>query len=155
MITDDDGVIQYNRFVRAPYNYDADSVSRETGLKCEDGTRTQQQFKDECNINIILERFGVTGSLPITTMQPLSGDFVNIEGDYHTAVEQIRAAEQNFMRLPSKIRERFNNEPGKFVDFCVDPANIEAVRDLGLAPRPAAPALKEIIDGNAGKANGT
>ena len=45
--------------------------------------------------------------------------------------------------MPSVIRERFGNDPAKFVDFCVNPANIEAVREMGLAPRPVEPAKKE------------
>lgn len=143
MHCDADGVRVH--FVRNGYNYDTDKVSRETALVSDPETRTQQQFKDECDINVILERFGVTGQLPLNAMQPLTGDFVNVEGDYQMALEAVRAADENFMRLPSKIREQFNNEPQRFVDFCVNPANIEAVREMGLAPRPVAPVLSEVI----------
>ena len=44
-------------FVRNPYNYDMDQVSQETGLKCEDPSLTQQHCRDECDINVIVERF--------------------------------------------------------------------------------------------------
>ncbi|AXH76661.1 MAG: internal scaffolding protein [Microviridae sp.] len=150
MRCDQDGVITYP-FVRSAYNYDTDKVSRETGLKCMDPTRTQQQFKDECDINVILERFGVTGRLPLTTMQPMSGDFTGVE-DYHSAVEAVRAANENFMTMPAKMRERFNSDPQVFVDFCLNPANIDAVREMGLAPRPAAPVMSQVIKDE--KANG-
>ncbi|WNK13378.1 MAG: internal scaffolding protein [Microvirus sp.] len=141
MNIDNDGVIHTN--VRTPFNYDKDYVSRETGLECTDASKTQQQFKDETDINVILERFGITGQMPITTMQPLAGDFTAIE-DYQQALNAVHAAEQNFMQLPSKIRDKFNQDSRKFVDFCVDPANIEAVRELGLAPRPPAPTLAQL-----------
>lgn len=133
------------KFIRTPGNYDMDQASIDTGLKCLDPTRTQQQFKEECDINYIVEQFGVTGRLPITTVQPMTGDFVNVEGDFHAALMAIEAAHDNFMQLPAKVRERFGNKAQDFVDFCVNPANIEAVRDLGLAPRPAAPVLSEIV----------
>ncbi|AXH76961.1 MAG: internal scaffolding protein [Microviridae sp.] len=129
--------------VRNPYNYDVDAVSRETGLACTDPTRTQQQFKDECDINVILERFGVTGHLPLTTLQPMAGDFTEIT-DFHGAMQAVEAAKENFMTLPSKVREKFNQDPKVFVDFCLDPANIDAVREMGLAPRPVAPTMTEI-----------
>lgn len=129
---------------RAPGNYDADAVSEATALTCNDASRTQQQFKDETDINVILERFGVTGHLPVTAVQPMSGDFTTIT-DFQTALETVRASEENFMRLPSKVREQFGQDPRKFVDFCLNPANIEAVRELGLAPRPVAPVITEVI----------
>lgn len=138
-------------FVRSPYNYDMDRVSRETGLVCLDPSRTKQEFAEECDINTILRRFGVTGHLPIAAVQPLSGDFTGID-NYHDALNTVLAADANFLRLPSGIRERFNNDPRQFVDFCLDKSNIEAVRELGLAPRPEAPVLSEVIkDGASSK----
>ncbi|AXH76202.1 MAG: internal scaffolding protein [Microviridae sp.] len=131
-------------FVRSPYNYDRDAVSRETGLACPPETRTQQQFRDECDINVILERFGVTGQLPLVTVQPMAGDFTGID-DYKSAVDTVMAAEENFMALPAKVREKFGQDPNKFVDFCLDPANIEAVREMGLAPRPPQPTLVQLM----------
>ena len=56
------------------------------------------------------------------------------------------------MLLPSEVRDRFEHDPRKFVDFCVDPANIEAVRDMKLAPRPAAPAIDKVVESGSGKA---
>ena len=140
---DEHGEFMYP-FVRSPYNYDMDRVSRETGLVCLDPSRTKQEFKEECDINTILRRFGVTGHLPLTAVQPLAGDFTGIN-DYQEALNTVMAADANFLRLPSAIRERFNNDPRQFVDFCLDSGNIEAVRELGLAPRPVAPALSEVV----------
>lgn len=143
MIANTDGVIHW---VRTPYNYNRDEASKVTGLECKDEHLAQQQFKDECDINVIVERFGVTGKLPLTTMQPMAGDFTSVE-DFQSAVNSVKAAEANFMTLPSKIREKFLNRADKFVDFCIDPANIEEVRAMGLAPRPAQPTMAEIKDG--------
>lgn len=147
------GMIVEPPFVRSNFNYDVDLASLESGLRCDDPSLTQQQFKDECDINYIVEQFGVTGKLPIVTVQPLAGDFSGID-DYQSAVNAVKAAEQNFMALPSKIRARFGSDPKKFVDFCLDPGNIEAVREMGLAPRPAAPVLSEIVKNGEGNASG-
>ena len=57
-------------FVRNPYNYDMAAVSQETGLKCQDPSLAQQHMKDECDINVIVERFGVTGQLPGAPLEP-------------------------------------------------------------------------------------
>jgi len=145
---DNNGEINYP-FVRSQYNYNMDAVSRETALTCPELTRTKQEFKDECDINNILRQFGITGHLPVSTVQPLAGDFTGID-DYQSALNTIMAADQNFLSLPSNVREKFNNSSQQFVDFCLNPANIEAVRELGLAPRPEAPVLSEVIkNGNA------
>lgn len=149
---DNNGVILNPPFVRSPYNYDRDLASTESGLLCLDPTRTQKQFKDECDINVIIERFGVTGQLPVMAVQPMSGDFTGI-GDYREALDVVAAANENFYRLSSKVREKFNNDARQFVDFCVNPGNIEAVRELGLAPRPGVPGLVEVVKQN-GKSEG-
>ena len=70
-------------FFRSPYNYDRDSVSRETGTACPEETLTQQQFKEECDINTILDRFGITGEVPTNVRQPISADFIEAT-DYQT-----------------------------------------------------------------------
>lgn len=127
---------ELRRFVRTQYNYDTDEASQAAITIVEGPSLTQQQFKDECDINTILRNFGVTGHLPIVATQPMVGDFTGIV-DFQSALQTVQDAEDNFMALPSAVREKFLHDPAKFVDFCLDPANIEAVRDLGLAPRPA------------------
>lgn len=116
---------------RAPFAYDSDAVSDETGLKCEDPTLAQQQFKDECDINNILERFGVTGELPSGVRQPQYGDFTGVF-DYQSALNAVLAADEAFMAMPAQVRARFDNDPAKFVDFVADEANREEAVRLGL-----------------------
>ena len=126
-------------FIRSPYNYDRDAVSKATGLKCQDKSLTQQQFKDETDINVIVERFGVTGLLPQAMHMPSYDDFTQVV-DYHTAMNAMRAAEDSFNALPANIRERFRNDPQLLVEFCSDDANIAEARTLGLLPEiPARP----------------
>ena len=128
-------------FLRTPYNYDVDLVSDETGLKCEDPSLAQQHFAEECDINYIVERFGVTGQLPENNRpMPTYGDFTGVS-DYRQALEAVSQAQEAFMSLPANVRERFDNDPALFVDFCssTDPADRSEAIELGLIPPPAKP----------------
>ena len=118
-------------FVRDPYNYDKDEVSNETGLKCEDPSLAQQHMKDECDINVIVERFGVTGQLPVTTLQPTYGDFSGVS-DYQDALIKLQQTDADFMALPAAIRARFANDPFELVNFLASEANRDEAIQLGL-----------------------
>jgi phage internal scaffolding protein len=118
-------------FLRTPYNYDLDAASNESGLHCEDATLTQQHFKDECDINNILRQFNITGLLPENTLSPRYGDFTGI-GDYHTALNRVIAAEDEFMALPAQIRSRFDNDPAKLIEFLENSENKNEAISLGL-----------------------
>ena len=118
-------------FLRTPYNYDLDAASNESGLHCEDATLTQQHFKDECDINNILRQFNITGLLPEAPISPRYGDFTGI-GDYHSALNQVIAAENEFMALPAQIRSRFDNDPAKLIDFLDNEQNQDEAIKLGL-----------------------
>lgn len=97
-------------------------------------SRTQQQFKEDSDINVIMARWLRTGVPPEQLVQNVRhGDFSNIP-DLHTALNLIRQAEADFSRVPSKIRQRFENDPGKMLDFLDDPANEAEARELGLLP---------------------
>ena len=129
--------------LRCEGQYDPDEASNASGLSCPEPTLAQQQFKDECDINTILERFAITGVLPQNVRAPQYGDFTDAM-DYHTALNAVIAADHAFMELPAAVRSRFNNDPGAFVDFCSDPSNRAEAEALGLVmPAPgtvAAPA---------------
>jgi len=118
-------------FIRNPYNYDTNAASDESGLRCEDATRTQQHFKDETDINNILRQFNITGQLPTKAMSPRYGDFSGI-GDYHSALNQVIAAEGEFMTLPAQLRARFDNDPQELIEFLNNPENKEEATKLGL-----------------------
>ena len=124
-------------FLRAPFNYDVDKASEESGLACDpDEGMTQQQFADECDINKIVERFGLTGQLPENLRMPVSGDFTGVT-DFHSAMNIVRLAEEEFMRVPAKVRERFGNDPGALMAFLDDPGNRDEAVKLGLVNPPA------------------
>ena len=118
-------------FLRTPYNYDTDAASNESGLHCEDASLAQQHFKDECDINNILRQFNITGLLPEATLSPRYGDFTGIS-DYHTALNQVIAAEDEFMSLPATLRARFDNNPAQLIEFLDNDQNYDEAVKLGL-----------------------
>ena len=119
-------------FCRSAYNYDMDLASDQAGLKCLDASLTQQQFKEESDINTIVDRFMKSGVLPTPTNMP---QYVDYEGvfDFQSAMNAVRAADENFMRMDAKIRARFNNSPQEFLEFFANTENTEEAIRLGLA----------------------
>jgi len=124
-------------FLRTPYNYDKDAASNESGLHCEDASLAQQHYKEECDINTILQKFNISGILPETTLSPRYGDFTGI-GDYHTALNRVIAAQDEFDGLPATIRARFNNDPAELIEFLENSENRPEAEKLGLVDKAAA-----------------
>ena len=119
-------------FCRSPYNYDMDLASDKHGLICNDASLTQQQFKEESDINTIVDRFMKSGVLPNPINMP---QYIDYEGvfDFQSAMNTVRQADENFMRMDAKIRARFNNSPQEFLEFFGNPENLEEAIRLGLA----------------------
>lgn len=124
-------------FLRTPYNYDTDAASNESGLACEEPSLAQQHFKEECDINTILQKFNITGLLPESPISPRFGDFTGI-GDYHTALNRVIAAQDEFEALPAQIRARFNNDPAQLIEFLDNENNRPEAEELGLVEKVAA-----------------
>jgi phage internal scaffolding protein len=118
-------------FVRNPYNYDMALVSQESGLECKDPSLAQQHMKDECDINVLVERFGVTGQLPQTPIEPTYGDFSGVS-DYHSALNAIKAADTAFMGLPAQLRAKFDHDPNALLQFLQNEQNRDEAIMLGL-----------------------
>ena len=77
---------------------------------------TQRCFKDECDINILLAKFAVTGQLPENVRVPQYVDFEEAF-DFQSSMNVIRAAEEAFNAMPAEVRDRFQNDPGRFLEF--------------------------------------
>lgn len=118
-------------FIRTPYNYDRDHASRQAGTLNLEPSLTQQQFKEESDINTIVRRFGLTGQMPESPRVPSYGDFTEVT-DYHTALNAVREADEAFLRLPAQIRAEFDNDPQKLLEALEEPRNADRLRELGL-----------------------
>lgn len=93
-------------------------------------TMTQQHFKEECDINHILKKFVATGILP--NVGPGVYADLGDQGDYRESIQRIRDADEMFLQLPSTIRKEFQNDPGAFLAFVQNPANLERGIELGI-----------------------
>lgn len=128
-----------------------DIQSDKTGLSCLDASLTQQQFAEEADINTIVNRFLKSGVLPTPVSMP---QYIDYEGvfDFQSAMNTVRAADENFMRLDAKVRARFNNSPQEFLEFFANPENASEAIRLGLAiptPSPVAQATDEVTPSKA------
>lgn len=94
---------------------------------------TQQHFKSECDINTIMKKYAITGTLP-----NVAGgyyDEVPDDTDYFTLQTHLLNADDAFMSLPSHVRKRFENSPGRLLEFIHNPANLDEAVSLGLLTR--------------------
>jgi len=99
-------------------------------------SRTKQSFLAETDVNNIIKRYRVTGLLPQHAGNPIFGDFTRLPADYQEALNKVLDAESAFNAVSSDIRSQFQNDPKAFVAFCTDPANLDQLREWGLAPKP-------------------
>ena len=119
-------------YVRQPGVYDPDEASLETAISEWSPSLAIQSEKEDADINTIVRRFGITGTIPEGLVPPTYGDFTGID-DFQTAMNAVNAARDLFMQVPADIRAKFDNDPQNFVAFCSDPANLEEMRKMGLA----------------------
>jgi phage internal scaffolding protein len=109
--------------------------SRPIGSDTGRETRTKQSFKDECDINSILRRYETSGQITHLNKGNASfGDFTQAL-PYDEAIRIVRQAEERFMSLSARVRERFQNDPSQFLAFADNPANLEEMVAMGLAHR--------------------
>lgn len=92
---------------------------------------TDQSFKEEADLNLMLERYHKTGQIPPGLKVGTYGDFYEAP-DFLNAQLTILEAEQHFLALPSKIRQRFGQDPAQFLQFIHDKDNREEARKMGL-----------------------
>lgn len=94
-------------------------------------SRTKQEFREECDINNIMKRYEKDGLVDhVNKYQGQYGDFTDAP-EYQDALNKVASAEAMFMTLPANIRARYENDPGKFLQF-VDNASKDQLRDAGL-----------------------
>lgn len=105
---------------------------------------TQQHHAQEVNINQIMDRARSHNVVEPNSSRaprvPIFGDFRGV--DFTNALHLIRDAKEDFMRLPAMVRDRFQNNPAKVMDFVSKKENREEAIKLGLIPKPIEPEKK-------------
>lgn len=111
--------------------YDGTRVS-DSDIDCSgDEVRTKQEFREECDVNRIVRQYAQIGTLPAASGSPVYGDVSDV-GDYLSAQLLIKRAESRFAALASAVRDRFANDPAKFLAFMGDEKNKDEAVKLGL-----------------------
>lgn len=97
---------------------------------------TDQSFADDCDINTIVQRFLKTGE--VTHLNNFQGKYADVSEikDLAESMVQVQYAKEAFMSLPSRIRNRFNNDPVELIDFLADSKNKDEAIQLGLIESP-------------------
>lgn len=114
--------------------------SNNYGLLLDDESITQQHCKDECDVNKILEKWLRTGSIEHVQKRAATyADVSQVPTDYATAFDVVSKADDSFMSLPAKVRKRFKNDPGAFLDWMSQDTDMDEKVALGLLKREIEP----------------
>lgn len=105
---------------------------------------TKQEFKDEADINVLYARYKKTGLINQRQVKPLEIDFEGVF-DFAGALQQVNEAKRAFMSVPAAVRARFGNDPGAFVNYCMDKGNLADLRKWGLAPEEEAAIIPPVM----------
>lgn len=127
---------------------------KRVAFTCSDESRTQQQFKTECDVNTIMAKYKKTGMINhFNKHQGFYGDFAD-GVDYRENLERLSRAQESFDDLPATVRKRFDNDPSKLLEFLSRKENKEEAITLGLIPKPVvAPDSMEVAMTKALEAN--
>lgn len=106
--------------------------------------RTQYQYKDECDVNKIIQRYNQTGEFyHMRKTEPVYRDMTAI--DFEFMNNEIAKMEETFMQLPVEIRARFHYSTQEMLAFLDDDKNRDEAEKIGLIERkkpPETPAVK-------------
>ena len=91
----------------------------------------QQQFAESTRVRNILDKFMRTGMIDSNPLPPRYEDVSEVQ-DYQSAMNLLVNVQGHFDVLPSKIRDRFGNDPEKYLAFINDPNNLDEAVELGL-----------------------
>ena len=78
---------------------------------------TQQQFKQDCDVNYIMDKFLKTGTITHVKAQP--GKYLDLVEmpDYNESHLTIARANSAFAELDARVRQEFDNDPAKFIAY--------------------------------------
>ena len=92
---------------------------------------TVQSDAADLDINNIMARYLKTGVAPLSRAAPFYGDATALP-DFMQAQQILIDAQLAFESLPARVRDRFHNDPARFLEFMGDESNQEEALALGL-----------------------
>ena len=119
------------------------------GKKLLDPDRTKQSYLDQCNINRMMDRVKHGASLShLANYGGEYGDFSDWDANTYEDMQiQLARANSMFEDLPAELRNEFENDPGKWLEFVNNPENKDRLEEI--YPVLAAPGkqLPDVIGG--------
>lgn len=104
------------------------------GTRDKDGnyiTMTEQNLKDQCDINKIIAQYDRTGVIQhVNRIEARFGDVTGL--DFRKAQDIYLNSQAMFEELPAEIKKRFHQNAGEFLEFMEDEKNREEAIELGL-----------------------
>ena len=110
----------------------------ERGLEFTQPSLTQQQFKEDCDIEELLKRHNlgnVMGLFQQNVSEPMYADVSDVP-DFHESQNHVARATEYFAALPSAVRTRFNNSLPEFLSALNNPESAKELQDLGILAKP-------------------
>lgn len=127
--------------IRTAYDGLDEEFSIASGITCtlEEG-KTVQSEAQNADLNYLLRNLRGMDGIPVVGDPDTAfyGDVSEI-GDYHECMCVIAKATEAFMSQPAHIRDKFENDAGKFIEFVSNDANKDEAIKLGLIEAPPAP----------------
>lgn len=124
-----------------------DTYEEKQGIIFKEPTMTIQSEKDNCDINVIMNRYATCGTpLPYRTdgVQPVYADVSEL-GDYMENYQRCKQAEEMFNALPSALRKELDNNPANLIPFIQNEKNKERCYEYGLLNKPAVEAPQTTV----------
>lgn len=112
------------------------SASERVQFVPEGASMTQQGPAFDADVNVIVAKYVKTGDPSIFRQR--AGEFLDtsLVGDYFSCLNRVKAAQEAFATLPSKVREAFGNDPGQLELAMRDPARRGELVSAGIVAAP-------------------
>ena len=129
------------------------------GLKSinDEPSKTDQQYKDDCDVNEIIRRYKKDGIVP--HVKNINAQFADVSDipSLMEGIERIDAAKEEWLKVPASIRKKHGNSVVNFYNWLADPANQDEAVKLGLKkkPKPAEEPVAAPKAAEGGKNGGT
>lgn len=107
---------------KTPWNHDTDLEARRTGTYNDEPSLTKQEFKEETDINVILERFMRGGDAPPPVLPEHFMDLTQ-RPTYFDVAQRIAEANKTFYMLDAETRAKHLNDPNRWADEVVQATN--------------------------------
>lgn len=147
LVDDETGEILDTGIFKTPNNHDRDQESANYALTCEEPTLTDQSFREDVDINTIVQR-ALRGEQMLVPPPEQFGDMTAVPTWLEIA--DIWANNSaHFYNLAPAIREEFLNQPARWMDAArraMDKGDLEETKRIGIdldnlqviKPKPAA-----------------